>query len=577
MLLLNTRFGKFFSYYRPYRGLLAADIACAAAVAAIALVFPLLVQHVTGTLLAEGLADARGRILLVGLAMLALIAVSALCTFFFDARGHGMGAMMERDMRADLFSHMQRLPQSFFDGERTGQLMTRLTSDLESLSEVCHHAPEDFVVYLGKFVGALAILALQNARLTLVLCGFLPLVALYTAFFSRRLSRSYRRSLESIAQVNAQAEDSLQNIRVVQSFTGEAAESEKFRRANERFCDSRKDIYAHESYLYTGVEALTQLMTASVVVLGGLCITGGSLSLPGLITFILYTGYLVEPIPRLAQLSKMYQEAFAGFGRFMDILETEPAIRDRPGARDLAPVRGEIDFEDVSFTYREGQERVLQNVNLHVRAGEYVALVGASGVGKTTLCALIPRFYDVTAGCVRVDGVDVREATLASLRAAVGVVHQENYLFAGSVLENILYGRPGASREEAMEAARRAGAHEFIAALPGGYDTQIGERGVRLSGGQRQRLSIARAFLKDPPILILDEATSALDSHSERLVQQSLDALSKGRTTLVIAHRLSTIQGAERIVVLSENGVAEEGTHAELLARGGVYAELYNA
>ncbi len=574
---MNTRIRKFFSYYKPYRGLLAADIACAAVVAALALVFPLLVQHVTGTLLAEGIADARGRILLVGLTMLALIAISALCTFFFDARGHGMGAMMERDMRAELFSHMQRLPQSFFDGERTGRLMTRLTSDLESLSEVCHHAPEDFVVYLGKFAGALVILGMQNARLTLVLCGFLPVVALYTAFFSKKLSRSYRRSLDCIAQVNAQAEDSLQNIRVVQSFTGEAAETEKFRRENGRFCDSRKDIYTHESYLYTGVEALTQLMTASVVVLGGLCITGGSLDLPGLITFILYTGYLVEPIPRLAQISKMYQEAFAGFNRFMDILETQPAIRDREGARDISPVRGEIDFEDVSFTYREGQERVLRGVNLHVRAGEYVALVGASGVGKTTLCALIPRFYDVTSGCVRVDGVDVREATLASLRGAVGVVHQENYLFAGTVLENILYGRPGASREEAVEAARRAGAHAFIETLPQGYDTQIGERGVRLSGGQRQRLGIARAFLKDPPILILDEATSALDSHSERLVQRSLDELSRGRTTLVIAHRLSTIQGAQRIVVLSENGVAEEGTHAELLARGGVYARLYNA
>lgn len=574
---MNTRIRKFFSYYKPYRGLLAADIACAAVVAALALVFPLLVQHVTGTLLAEGIADARGRILLVGLTMLALIAISALCTFFFDARGHGMGAMMERDMRAELFSHMQRLPQSFFDGERTGRLMTRLTSDLESLSEVCHHAPEDFVVYLGKFAGALVILGMQNARLTLVLCGFLPVVALYTAFFSKKLSRSYRRSLDCIAQVNAQAEDSLQNIRVVQSFTGEAAETEKFRRENGRFCDSRKDIYTHESYLYTGVEALTQLMTASVVVLGGLCITGGSLDLPGLITFILYTGYLVEPIPRLAQISKMYQEAFAGFNRFMDILETQPAIRDREGARDISPVRGEIEFENVSFTYREGQERVLRGVNLHVRAGEYVALVGASGVGKTTLCALIPRFYDVTSGCVRVDGVDVREATLASLRGAVGVVHQENYLFAGTVLENILYGRPGASREEAMEAARRAGAHAFIEALPQGYDTQIGERGVRLSGGQRQRLGIARAFLKDPPILILDEATSALDSHSERLVQRSLDELSRGRTTLVIAHRLSTIQGAQRIVVLSENGVAEEGTHAELLARGGVYARLYHA
>lgn len=574
---MNTRIRKFFSYYKPYRGLLAADIACAAVVAALALVFPLLVQHVTGTLLAEGIADARGRILLVGLTMLALIAISALCTFFFDARGHGMGAMMERDMRAELFSHMQRLPQSFFDGERTGRLMTRLTSDLESLSEVCHHAPEDFVVYLGKFAGALVILGMQNARLTLVLCGFLPVVALYTAFFSKKLSRSYRRSLDCIAQVNAQAEDSLQNIRVVQSFTGEAAETEKFRRENGRFCDSRKDIYTHESYLYTGVEALTQLMTASVVVLGGLYITGGSLGLPGLITFILYTGYLVEPIPRLAQISKMYQEAFAGFNRLMDVLETQPAIRDSALARDISPVRGEIDFEDVSFTYREGQERVLRGVNLHVRAGEYVALVGASGVGKTTLCALIPRFYDVTSGCVRVDGVDVREATLASLRGAVGVVHQENYLFAGTVLENILYGRPGASREEAMEAARRAGAHAFIETLPQGYDTQIGERGVRLSGGQRQRLGIARAFLKDPPILILDEATSALDSHSERLVQRSLDELSRGRTTLVIAHRLSTIQGAQRIVVLSENGVAEEGTHAELLARGGVYARLYHA
>lgn len=574
---MNARIRKFFSYYKPYKGLLAADIACAAIVAALALVFPLLVQHVTENLLAGDMQSAQGKILLVGLAMLLIVAVQALCTYFYDAYGHGMGAMMERDLRGDLFAHFQRLPQSYFDEQRTGQLMTRLTSDLESLAEVYHHAPEDFVVYTAKFVGALCVLGALNARLTLAVCLFLPVVAGYTAFFSRKLSRAYRENLQSISQVNAQAEDSLQNIRVVQSFTGEEMEIEKFHRENERFCRSRKNIYRNESYLYTGVEALTQLMTAAVVIFGGLFITGGSLTLPGLITFILYVGYLVEPIPRIAQLSKMYQEAFAGFHRFMDVLETEPEIRDRPGAKPLASVRGEIDFEDVSFSYRAAKAEVLRGVNLHVAAGEYVALVGPSGVGKTTLCGLIPRFYDANAGAVRVDGVDVRDATLSSLRAAVGVVHQENYLFAGTVLENILYGRPGATRAEAQEAARRAGADAFIAALPQGYDTQVGERGVKLSGGQRQRLSIARAFLKNPPILILDEATSALDTGSERIVQQSLDELAKGRTTLVIAHRLSTIRGAGRIVVLGDAGIAEEGTHEELLQRGGLYARMYNA
>lgn len=564
------------SFYKPYKGLFAADLLCSLIAAAIGLVLPLGAGYITDNVLAGDLSAAPGKILGVGALLLGLVLVQALCSYFMDYQGHAIGARMERDMRAQLFAHCQRLSFSYFDSHPIGDLMSRLTNDSLSLAEFFHHVPEDVLVNSIKFVGASLILWHIHWQMTLVILCFLPFMLAYTLYFNKKMAAALEQGREDMGEINAQAEDTLSAIRMVQSFGNEAVEAQKFHVRNEKFLESRKRGYKGEALCYGGMDAFSSLIPIAVVVVGGLSILQGSLALSELVVFLLYVSYFTQPIQSLVNTSRLIQEGRTGFARYMEILETQPEVADLPGAQELPPVKGDIRFSHVTFRYGEG-DAVFRDLNLTIRAGEYVALVGASGVGKTTLCSLIPRFYDVEAGEITVDGVPIRQATLRSLRGSVGLVQQDVALFTGSVTENIAYGRPGATFQQVREAARKAGAEEFIQKLPQGYDTDIGPRGVKLSGGQRQRLSIARAFLKDPPILILDEATSALDSQSELVVQRSLEDLARHRTTLVIAHRLSTIQGAQRIVVLDENGVCEEGTHQSLMAQGGVYAKLYAA
>lgn len=564
------------SFYKPYKGLFAADLLCSLIAAAIGLVLPLGAGYITDNVLTGDLSAAPGKILGVGALLLGLVLVQALCSYFMDYQGHAIGARMERDMRAQLFAHCQRLSFSYFDSHPIGDLMSRLTNDSLSLAEFFHHVPEDVLVNSIKFVGASLILWHIHWQMTLVILCFLPFMLAYTLYFNKKMAAALEQGREDMGEINAQAEDTLSAIRMVQSFGNEAVEAQKFHVRNEKFLESRKRGYQGEALCYGGMDAFSSLIPIAVVVVGGLSILQGSLALSELVVFLLYVSYFTQPIQSLVNTSRLIQEGRTGFARYMEILETQPEVADLPGAQDLPPVKGDIRFSHVTFRYGEG-DAVFRDLNLTIRAGEYVALVGASGVGKTTLCSLIPRFYDVEAGEITVDGVPIRQATLRSLRGSVGLVQQDVALFTGSVTENIAYGRPGATFQQVREAACKAGAEEFIQKLPQGYDTDIGPRGVKLSGGQRQRLSIARAFLKDPPILILDEATSALDSQSELVVQRSLEDLARHRTTLVIAHRLSTIQGAQRIVVLDENGVCEEGTHQSLMAQGGVYAKLYAA
>ena len=487
-----------------------------------------------------------------------------------------MGAKMERDMRRELFAHYQKLSFSFYDEQKTGQLMSRITSDLFAISELAHHGPEDLFLGIVKFIGVFLITLSINPALSLIVIAFLPFMFLFSLHFNRKMNRAMRLSKERVAQVNAQVEDSLAGIRVVQSFANEEWEQAKFDEANARFVESRRLEYKSEGLFYGGMEAFTQLMTVVVVVFGTVAITRAALDLSDLITFLLYVGILVEPIRRLVNFARWYQEGITGFHRFMDMIELPPAIQDPAPAHEPERVRGELELQRVSFGYRADFGTVLRDLSLKIDVGEYVALVGASGVGKTTLSALIPRFYDADAGRICLDGVDIREYSLRALRRNIGTVDQDVYLFAATVADNIRYGKPEATQEEIIDAAKKAYAHDFIMELPQRYDTEIGQRGIKLSAGQRQRLSIARLFLKDPPLIILDEATSALDNESEREVQRSLERLIENRSTLVIAHRLSTIRNADRILVLTPGGICEQGSHEELLVADGVYANLHD-
>jgi ATP-binding cassette, subfamily B, bacterial len=572
----TNRTKKFFSYYKPYKKLLIADLVCAFVVAAITLVLPLCARYITKNILESNAPNALTQIYTVGLLMVLLIVIYALCSSFVDYQGHMMGTLMERDLRAELLEHYQKLSFSFYDEQKTGQLMSRISNDTYNLGELYHHAPEDIVLTTLKFFGTFIILLTINVPLTLLLFLFLPVMAIYAFYFNKKMNAAFRAEKESIAEINAQVEDTLAGIRVVKSFTNEAVEKEKFAAQNNRFVETKRDGYRNEAYFYNGMVAFTQLFNVAVIVLGGASIVRGSLDLADLITYLLYVGILIEPIRTALNFLRLYQEGITGFDRVMDILEIQPDIKDSPGALELSTLRGDIEFKNVSFKYREDHDEVLENLSLELKAGEFVALVGPSGVGKTTLCSLIPRFYDINEGQLLLDGKDIRNVTLQSLRKNIGIVQQDVYLFAGTVAENIRYGKLNATQEDIIIAAKKANAHEFILSLPNGYDTNIGQRGVKLSGGQKQRLSIARVFLKDPAILILDEATSSLDNESERAVQESLEKLSNNRTTLVIAHRLSTVRNAQRILVLTKDGIKEQGSHEALIAQGGTYASLYN-
>lgn len=573
---LKENLKKMFGYYKPYMGIFWADMFFAMLSAGVALTIPLVVRYVTTTLIYMEPEVIVQRMIYIGIFLFALLAVDCLSKFFIGNYGHVMGAKMEYDMRAEIFAHMQKLSFSFYDDAKVGQLMSRITSDLFDITELLHHGPENIILSLLKIVGAFVILLNINKWLALAAFIVLPFMFGFAFILNKRMRRAFKQNRVKIAEINEQIEDNLSGIRVVKSFANEHVENEKFKKGNDGFLAAKKNSYFNMGTFQAGVGVFTTLIQVNVIIVGGILIAYRQLNIQDLLTFMLYIGVFTDPIRTLVDFTEQFQNGYTGFERFREIMDIEPDIKDAPDAKELTDVKGSITFENVSFQYRDGADKVLNKVSLDVPAGAYMALVGSSGAGKTTLCSLIPRFYDVTEGAIRIDGTDIRDVTLKSLRNHIGMVQQDVYLFSGTIFENISYGKPGCTREEVIEAAKNANAHEFIMSFPDGYDTDIGQRGIKLSGGQKQRLSIARVFLKNPEILIFDEATSALDNESEKVVQDSLEKLAKNRTTFVIAHRLTTIQNAEKILVLTEEGIAESGSHEELLQKGGIYEKLYH-
>ncbi len=566
---------KLLAYYRPYKLLFFSDLFFAVIGAAISLVIPLIVRYITNEVVYFEYEEAVQTILVLGAIMIGLVLVSMGCMYFMIYYGHVMGTKIEADMRRDLFGHYQKLSFTFYDNQKVGSLLSRVTSDLFDITELLHHGPEDLFISVIKFVGACVILLNINIPLTLVVAAFVPIMVVCGYFGNVKMEKAFKLRRQRIGEINGQIEDSLAGIRVVKSFANEKMEMKKFERGNDGFVEAKKMSYRYMASYFSVLDGMTVLMTVAVLVAGVFFMANGSLKVTDLLTFMLYISTFTDPIKKLINFTELFQGGYSGFERFAEMMEIEPDIEDKADAISVKELKGDIRFDHVSFHYQGAEEKVLNNVQLDVKAGEYMALVGASGVGKTTLCSLIPRFYDVTEGTIKIDGIDIRDMKQKDLRNQIGIVQQDVYLFAGTILENIRYGKPDATDEEVVEAAKRANAHEFIMNFPDGYDTDIGQRGAKLSGGQKQRISIARVFLKNPPILIFDEATSALDNESELVVQQSLEELAKDRTTFVIAHRLSTIRNAKRILVLTENGIEEEGTHEELMEKEGAYASLY--
>lgn len=574
--LLNNKWKKFFSYYKPYIGVFLADMFFAFLSAVVTLALPIIVRYITGVVVYEPKTEALDTITKLAVIMVILILLAGFSNFFITYYGHMMGAKMEFNMRKEIFSHYQKLSFSFYDNEKVGQLMSRITSDLFDITELFHHGPEDIVISIIKIIGSFIILSFINVKLALIALCTIPIMAVYAFILNKKMKKAFKNNRAKLADINAQIEDNLSGIRVVKSFANEAIEEEKFDEGNKNFLKGKRNSYRYMATYNSGLSVLINMITVVVVTAGAAAITKNEITIADLLAFTLYVSNFIEPVNKLINFTEQFQNGISGYERFIEIMAIMPDISDENAVYAPETFKGSVQFKNVSFKYEESKEMVLKDVNLSVNAGEYVALVGFSGAGKTTLCSLIPRFYDVTDGEVLIDGMCVRDIKLKNLRDNIGIVQQDVYLFTGTIYENILYGRPAASRKEVVEAAKAANAHEFIMSLPDGYDTYIGQRGVKLSGGQKQRLSIARVFLKNPPILIFDEATSALDNESEKVVQDSLEKLAKNRTTFVIAHRLTTIKNAEKILVLAEDGIKEEGTHEQLLARKGIYYNLYN-
>lgn len=573
---MSENLKKMISYYRPYRRVFFADMFFAMLASLIALVIPLIVRYVTSTVIYMEQEEMVRQVLYLGSLMVVLVGISCYCNYFISNYGHVMGAKIEYDMRAEIFAHFQKLSFAFYDNQKVGALMSRITTDLFDITELLHHGPENIVISLIKIIGALVIMLCISPRLTLAAFLLVPVMFVYALLFFKKMKGAFKRNRVKIAEINSQIEDNLSGIRVVKSFANEEIEEQKFQAGNQGFLKAKKNSYFYMGGYHAGLGSFSMLITVVVLVAGALGISRGSVGVTDLITFLLYINILTEPIKTLIDFTEQFQNGYTGFERFREIMAIKPDIENDKDAVALEEVKGVIDFNHVSFQYEDNTETVLSNINFHVDAGEYVALVGSSGAGKSNLCSLIPRFYDVTGGKIFIDGVDVRKIQLKSLRDHIGIVQQDVYLFVGTIYDNIRYGKPEASRDEVIAAAKNANAHDFIMSLPKGYDTDIGQRGIKLSGGQKQRLSIARVFLKNPPILIFDEATSALDNESEKVVQDSLEKLARNRTTFVIAHRLTTIKNAKRILVLTEEGIEEEGSHEELLAKRGIYEKLYH-
>ena len=568
---------RFLPYYKKYKKEMVFDLCCALLTTLCEVIFPLIIRAITNQAVADYRAITTEWVLKLGALYLVLRVIDAAANHFMQFQGHVTGTKLETDMRSDLFAHLQQLSFSYYNSTKVGQIMARITSDLFDVTEFSHHFPEEVLISVVKITASFIILCGMNVWLTLMIFALLPFMLLGTRYFSKKMRAAFKEGRHQIGEINAQVEDSLLGVRVVKSFANEGIEMEKFGSGNRKFFGTRKSQYRYMAGFNTVTRLFDGLMYIVVVVAGALFLADGKISVGDYTAYLLYISTLLTSIRRIVEFTEQFQRGMTGIERFCEIMDAPVEIKDNPGARPIGEVRGEVRFENVGFHYADdANHEVLANVDLHVKPGQNVALVGPSGSGKTTLCNLIPRFYDVTSGRITIDGRDIQGITLESLRNAIGMVQQEVYLFSGSVRENIAYGKPGASEEEIILAAKRAGAHEFISRLPDGYDTYIGERGVKLSGGQKQRLSIARVFLKNPPLLILDEATSALDNESELLVQQSLEELAKGRTTFTIAHRLTTIRNADVIWVLTEKGIEEQGTHEELMKKDGIYHSLYS-